>query len=80
MGPRYCKGVQRATRKKDAVKKEVISMCPSFKKQICEVTGIEPDRIHCADKKTCQMGEWEKCPVFIAQFFVAAGVAFEKVA
>ncbi len=54
-------------------------MCPSLKDQICDFAGIEPDRIHCADKRTCQRGEWEKCPVFIAQFFVSAGIAFEGV-
>ena len=28
-------------------------MCPSFKVRICEVAGIEPERIHCADKSSC---------------------------
>ena len=28
-------------------------MCPSFKVRICEVAGIEPERIHCADKNSC---------------------------
>jgi hypothetical protein len=59
--------------------KEVSKMCPSFNRPICEVAGIEPERIQCADKNACQ-GEWEKCRVFIAQFFVSAGIAFEKVA
>ncbi|MCL4475334.1 MAG: hypothetical protein M1508_03785 [Nitrospirae bacterium] len=54
-------------------------MCPSFNRPICEVAGIEPERIHCTDKNAC-MGEWEKCPVFIAQFFVEAGIAFDRVA
>lgn len=55
-------------------------MCPSFKMQICEIAGIEPERIHCADKRTCLMGEWEKCPVFVAQYFIVAGMAFDRVA
>lgn len=55
-------------------------MCPSLKDQMCDVVGIEPERIQCADKGTCQMGEWEKCPVLIAQFFVSVGTAFAKVA
>ena len=55
-------------------------MCPSLKNQVCDVAGIEPDRIHCADKKTCQLGEWEKCPVLIAQFFVSTGTAYERAA
>jgi hypothetical protein len=55
-------------------------MCPSFKRQICEVAGIEPERIQCADKRTCQVGEFEKCPVFLSQFFVSAGMAFGRLA
>jgi hypothetical protein len=55
-------------------------MCPNLKNQICDVAGIEPERINCADKTTCKMGQWEKCPVLIAQFFVSIGTAFEKVA
>jgi hypothetical protein len=55
-------------------------MCPSLKNEICDVAGIEPERIQCADKRTCQLGEWEKCPVLIAQFFVSVGTAFAKVA
>lgn len=55
-------------------------MCPSFKREICEVTGIEPERIECVDKRSCLVGEWEKCKVFIAQFFVSTGVVFERVA
>jgi len=55
-------------------------MCSSFKQGICEVAGIEPEMIHCADKKCCLIGEWEKCKVFIAQFFIFNGVALRKIA
>jgi len=55
-------------------------MCPRLKNQICDVAGIEPERIHCADERACQIGEWEKCPVLIAQFFVSVGTAFANVA
>ncbi len=54
-------------------------MCPSFKNQVCDIAGIEPERIHCADRRTCQLGEWERCPVLIAQFFASIGTAFERV-
>jgi len=55
-------------------------MCPNFQKGICEVSGIEPERIQCADGKCCLGEEWEKCKVFIAQFFIFTGVALRKVA
>ena len=55
-------------------------MCPSFQQGICEVAGIEPERIPCAERKCCLVGEWEKCKVFIAQFFIFTGVALRKIA
>jgi len=59
---------------------EVIEMCPNFQKGICEVSGIEPERIQCADGKCCLGEEWEKCKVFIVQFFIFTGVALRKIA
>jgi hypothetical protein len=58
---------------------EVSEMCPSFNRPICEVAGIEPERIHCTDKDFCVRGEWERCNVFISQFFIEAGIAAERV-
>lgn len=61
----------------DGRDKEVIRVCPSFKKDICEVAGIEPARILCADTDFCLTKEWEKCRVYLAQYFVQTGKASE---
>ncbi|MGD0885570.1 MAG: hypothetical protein ABSA46_12000 [Thermodesulfovibrionales bacterium] len=55
-------------------------MCPSFKTGICELAGIEPERLQCADKDSCLSGEWEKCKVVIAHYFISTGIAYAKVA
>lgn len=45
-------------------------MCPKFKDGICEMAGIEPERIACIGKDECLRKDWEWCKVYIAQFFV----------
>ena len=59
---------------------EVIGMCPSFKDEICELTEMKPGNIPCADSSSCKEGDWEKCKVVIAQFFISTGVAFNSFA
>ena len=64
------------TRKKE---KEVIAVCPMFKKDICEVAGIEPVKIACADEMRCRAGEWEKCKVYISHYFISTGMASHRI-
>jgi predicted nucleic acid-binding Zn ribbon protein len=57
-------------------KKEVMSMCPEFKHGICELAGIEPDEIKCTSEDCCLSNEWERCKVYISQFFLASEKEF----
>ena len=53
-------------------------MCPSFRDEICELTEMKPGNIPCADSSACREGDWEKCKIVIAQFFISTGVAFTR--
>jgi hypothetical protein len=44
------------------------------------LAGIEPERLPCVDKNSCLRGDWEKCSVVIAHYFVSTGIAYVKVA
>lgn len=44
-------------------------MCPEFRNGICEIAGIEPDEIKCTSEDCCLSDDWEKCKVYISQFF-----------
>ncbi len=51
-------------------------MCPEFKHGICELAGIEPDEIKCTSEDCCLSNEWERCKVYISQFFLASEKEF----
>ena len=51
------------------INKEVMQMCPELKEGICEIAGIEPEEVACADEDCCYSSEWDKCRVYISQFF-----------
>lgn len=41
-------------------------MCPKFKDGICEVVGIKPEYIECADESYCyKNSEYEQCRLYI---------------
>jgi hypothetical protein len=61
------------------LEKEVKNMCPELKNGLCEIASIEPDRISCADKNCCKSNEWDRCRVYIAQFFLKAETLIEVV-
>jgi hypothetical protein len=60
--------------------KEVENMCPELKEGLCELASIEPERIACADKHYCNSNEWDRCKVYIAQFFLKAPKTFMELA
>lgn len=45
-------------------------MCPELKEWACEIAGVEPEKIDCIDECCCYGNGWDKCRVYIAQFFV----------
>jgi hypothetical protein len=55
-------------------------MCPSFKSDICELADMKPRNIPCADSAFCMEGDWERCKIVIAQFFISTGMAFNRCA
>lgn len=46
-------------------------MCPEFKERVCEIAGIEPDKLKCTSEDCCLSDDWEYCKVYISQFFLA---------
>jgi hypothetical protein len=39
---------------------------------------MKPGNIPCADSASCMEGDWEKCKVVIALFFISTGIAFNR--
>jgi hypothetical protein len=50
-------------------------MCPKLDQGICNICGIEPERISCAEPGLCTDGEWDDCRVY-SQFFTAIHEVF----
>jgi hypothetical protein len=55
-------------------------MCPEFREGICEIAGIEPDELKCTSEECCLSNDWEKCKVYISQFFLYPEKEFATVA
>ncbi|MCL4490624.1 MAG: hypothetical protein M1510_01785 [Nitrospirae bacterium] len=53
-------------------------MCPELKEWSCGIAGIEPEKIECIDECCCYGNGWDKCRVYIAQFFVHEQCAEEQ--
>jgi len=45
-------------------------MCPNFSNGICEVAGIEPEHVECAEGGFCYANnyEYEVCRLYMLQF------------
>lgn len=40
-------------------------MCPKFKEGICEVAGIEPEHVECANQRRCiEQDEYKSCELY----------------
>lgn len=44
-------------------------MCPKLS-NVCEIAGLEPEEIKCADKDCCMSNDWDDCKIYISQFFM----------
>jgi hypothetical protein len=55
-------------------------MCPELKKGLCMIASIEPKKIVCADEHCCNSDDWDRCRVYISQFFLTCTGAFREVA
>ena len=55
-------------------------MCPELKESLCMIVSIEPEKIACADEQCCNSNEWDRCRVYISQFFLTRTGAFREVA
>ena len=45
-------------------------MCPEFNEKTCSIAGVESESLGCSDVYYCRSNEWEKCKVYISQFFL----------
>ncbi|MBI4688417.1 MAG: hypothetical protein HY756_11710 [Nitrospirae bacterium] len=55
-------------------------MCPKLNNNICDIAGIEPDFIECADKKCCLSGKWERCWVYVVELLILSNEKLDVVA
>lgn len=46
-------------------------MCPQLVEGSCKIAGVEPESVKCTDEIRCHGGEWDKCRVYVIQFFLA---------
>lgn len=44
-------------------------MCPKIRNCICEIVGIEPEHVECANKGQCYGNTYEYCKIYIAEYF-----------
>jgi hypothetical protein len=45
-------------------------MCPEFNEKTCGIAGVESESLECSEEYYCHSEEWEKCKVYISQFFL----------
>gem|GEM_PF-2380849 len=52
--------------------KEEKSMCPKLKNGICEIAGIEPEHVECADGVFCHRTphEYEICKLYTVEYLI----------
>ncbi|HKZ56705.1 MAG TPA: hypothetical protein VJ024_03280 [Thermodesulfovibrionales bacterium] len=43
--------------------------CPYLEEEFCRMSGIEREMEEFIDKKLCRSSEWNKCTVYISQFY-----------
>jgi hypothetical protein len=43
--------------------------CPYLEEEFCRMSGIERGMEEFIDKKLCRSSEWNKCTVYISQFY-----------
>lgn len=44
-------------------------MCPKIRNCICEIVGLNPEHIECAEKGKCFGRTYEYCKLYIAEYF-----------
>jgi len=55
-------------------------MCPELKEGLCMIASIELKKIACADEHCGTSNEWDRCRVYISQFFSTETRAFSEIA
>jgi len=55
-------------------------MCPEFKFGICEIAGIEPEHVECADKSCCYSNSFETCRLFLLEALMKCNKSLDLVA
>ncbi len=53
-------------------------MCPKLKQGICEIAGIEPEHIECAEKRICLINKGEGCKLYIADLLISSRPNFNN--
>ncbi len=55
-------------------------MCPKFNDGICEIAGIEPEHVECADRNRCYNNEYEICSLYFVECLMHyKGLLYETV-
>ncbi len=44
-------------------------MCPRIRNGICDIAGIMPEHIECAERCKCAGNAYEYCKLYIAEYF-----------
>jgi len=49
--------------------KRIGERCPYLEKDLCRISGVEREMSGHIDKNCCYSNEWNKCSIYISQFY-----------